>query len=192
MKPLRSFALLLLFACDAEDPQATETNSAKTVPRIVQRAELLPSRFRQYPDTEEGRKQLAACYPGTTEAEVLELHPPSKYVDYPIEIRAVLRRADIENSICRGIPGPDTLRACNRRLKAMQQAEKLGWCWGSEDRLAMAAEEHWLRCSEDALHGRKAYLSATPAYSEAELAEWAKANPVYPEEEMRELAKECP
>jgi hypothetical protein len=77
----------------------------------------------------------------------LRYFPLSKYMKYPEKVRALIRRADMENDRCRGrFEGSKTLRACDRRDKIMKDLEHRGWCWGGSD---VGYLEHWLKCAED-------------------------------------------
>jgi hypothetical protein len=103
--------------------------------------------------------------------------PPSKppnYRKYPIAVRSLIRRTDIEDNHCRGDFGddPETLRACNRRYYLLIALEKKGWCWGGAD---VGYLEHWLKCADDPDYRPGGYGSKPP-YSRKDIEEVAHLN----------------
>lgn len=47
----------------------------------------------------------------------------------------LIKKAEVENTKCRGGPGddPNTPVACYEREKTMSKIQKLGWCWGPRE-----------------------------------------------------------
>lgn len=80
-------------------------------------------------------------------------HPFSSYRHYSADVRNMVRRADIENSACRGGHGDDeiTWRACDRRDFLMIELERRGWCRGTR---APGQFDIWLPCSHDYYRNR--------------------------------------
>jgi len=79
----------------------------------------------------------------------LNYYPLSRYGKYPLSVRWLIRKADIEDGQCRGIFDKYTLYACNRREVIMFELEKRGWCYGGS---LVGFEMHWLKCADDPYH----------------------------------------
>ena len=64
----------------------------------------------------------------------------------------LIRKAESENTKCRGGPGDDpyTPVACYERERTMSKINKLGWCWGPRD--AYGYQKKWIICSSDKSH----------------------------------------
>ncbi|NUT00481.1 MAG: hypothetical protein HOP96_05855 [Sphingomonas sp.] len=95
--------------------------------------------------------------------------PPSS--DAPPDVRQLIERATAENEQCRGASGddPETLKACNRRYEAMVELEARNWCLGGGE---IAANDRWLRCSEDPDY-RPGLLGSEPPFTERDIQEAA-------------------
>ena len=80
------------------------------------------------------------------EEEIQRDHPPSLYLQFPVQDRELLRRSRIEAVHCRGGSSPETFRACNRNHCIMLELERRGWCWGGAG--PSQTHDRWMRCSE--------------------------------------------
>lgn len=99
--------------------------------------------------------------------------PLRSYRGFPAGVRALLRRADVAQEHCSSVPDADGYRACNRAWRIRRElARRRGWCWGSERRMRVSADEHWLRCSRDPTY-RLGYEGPRPPFSEREIREIA-------------------
>jgi hypothetical protein len=105
-------------------------------------------------------------------ASDLRYYPLRNYRRLPASVRALLRMADMENGHCGNHTGRDAdgFRACNRAWRVMLTLERRGWCWGSENRMRVSADEHWLRCRDDPAY-RPGYLGSHPPFTEREIRE---------------------
>lgn len=61
----------------------------------------------------------------------------------------LIKKAEVENTKCRGGPGddPNTPVACYEREKTMSKIQKLGWCWGPRE--SYGYQKKWILCSSD-------------------------------------------
>jgi len=94
----------------------------------------------------------------------LKYFPLSKYQKYPVSVRELIRRADLENDRCREgrSDDPETYYSCNRRGRIMDELEKRSWCRGGAD---VGYLLHWLKCADDPYYPPEGRGPDTP-YSE--------------------------
>jgi hypothetical protein len=112
----------------------------------------------------------AGLRPAPSDESGLRYFPLRNYRRFPLAIRPLLQRADMEQDHCRGSTDrdPEKYRACNRSWRIMRELERRGWCWGSERRSRASADEHWLRCSRDPTY-RGDNQGPRPPFSEREI-----------------------
>jgi len=94
----------------------------------------------------------------------------SNYRRFPVSVRRLMRRSDMEQYRCRNGRGdnPSTYHSCNRSWRASVELERRGWCYGNERNDAIMADFHWLRCTRDRT-SRPGQLGAHPPYSDREV-----------------------
>lgn len=125
-------------------------------------------------DRAEARRGVAAWAAAGASGVPANMPPrkPPDYRQYPIAVRALIRRADVEGDHCRGDFGddPETLRACNREYYLLLALERKGWCWGGGH---SSYQEHWLKCAQNRDY-RPGDLGPEPPYSKKDIAEVAR------------------
>jgi uncharacterized protein YecT (DUF1311 family) len=159
-------------------------------PRMAASSQAVPVRLAvaTFADTRENEQvtaaprvqdRMLAKYPDRE-----EYYPLSRYHHYPPEVRALIRREEMEHDQCAGSPGDDQdrLRACNRSGVIFAQVERKGWCWGGA---GTESEKYWLRCRDDPTYRPSAGEKRTAEYSEAEIRRlpWEVATMPCPEAE---------
>ena len=64
------------------------------------------------------------------------------------KIKALIRKDDALDDICRAPGGDANGRACLERSRILLKLMHLGWCWDSEKMDPIEADNHWMRCSD--------------------------------------------
>lgn len=64
------------------------------------------------------------------------------------KIKALIRRDDALDDICRAPGGDANGWACLERSRILLKLIHLGWCWDSEKMDPIEADNHWMRCSD--------------------------------------------
>lgn len=99
-------------------------------------------------------------------------HPISRYAEFPKAIAALMQQADIEQGWCKGFgDDPETFRACNRSEILHYKLMRRGYCSGSEEPMAAAAEYRWLECSKEANYDPNRPIGEPHQFSEEYIAE---------------------
>jgi hypothetical protein len=114
-----------------------------------------------------GQRAPSTQMSGLTDTEADLYYPSEKYLHFPLQIRDLIRRHEMENDHCRGVD-PDErekYRACNRRHRLLLELERHGWCWGGET--GIGVDNHWRPCSEDPYY-RNHLVSRELPFPEAE------------------------
>jgi hypothetical protein len=112
-------------------------------------------------------KMAPASASELNDIEASHYYPTESYLQYPVQVRALIRRHEMENDHCRGID-PDErekYRACNRRHRLLLELASHGWCWGGET--GVGVDNHWLPCSKDPYY-RSHRVSRELPFPEAE------------------------
>jgi hypothetical protein len=146
-----SASLLLLAGCDCQ-VAGSQSEQAAATPSVVG----VPKNGEHYYRVEDER-----------------YYPPSQYGSFPAIVQILMRHADMDSDQCRGVPVDygEMLRACNRRDRIMIKIEELGYCWGSEKRDPIGADNHWLKCADDPNYLPDQSKITYQPYTEQEIAE---------------------
>jgi hypothetical protein len=61
-------------------------------------------------------------------------------------VHRLIHRVAALDLVCGGYEKPGQARACRKTFALVDRLKRLGWCWGSVDRLAADGEKYWLPC----------------------------------------------
>jgi hypothetical protein len=106
---------------------------------------------------------VQAFLPGALADVAQRYFPLERYQNYPESIRPILQAYFVANDQCRGIPGIEQMRACNRRQRVHVELDRRGWCWGGA---TIEAEMHWVPCAQEEWHQPGRIEAAGPHYPE--------------------------
>ena len=83
---------------------------------------------------------------GATDCPVVALakQPPHMTA----KIKALIRKDDALDDICRAPGGDANGWACLERSRILLKLMHQGWCWDSEKMDPIGADMHWMRCAD--------------------------------------------